>query len=184
MSLASLQTLLQAENSDALAGMKADKLSSERAKSLDYYMGNMTRDMPTETGRSAAVSSDVSDTIEGMMPALMEIFCSGEEVVTFNAVGEEDEPAAEQETDYVNHVFMQQNPGFLILYSFIKDALLSKLGIVKCWWETKDITERETYQGLDDTAYGILIDDPDIEVVEHTEYPAPQMAMPGGMATQ
>ena len=38
--------------------------------------------------------------------------------------------AAEQETDYVNHVFMQHNPGFLVLYSFIKDALLSKVGVV------------------------------------------------------
>jgi hypothetical protein len=29
----------------------------------------------------------------------------------------------QQETDYVNHVFMQQNPGFMFLYSFIKDQL-------------------------------------------------------------
>lgn len=178
MSLSSLQSLLDSERRDALAGMQADKLSTERANALNYYMGDLTKDMPTEAGRSKAVSSDVSDTIDGMMPQLMDIFCGGDEVVTFNAVGPEDEDAAEQESDYVNHVFMQTNPGFLVLYSFIKDALLSKVGIVKVWWETKDVIERETYQGLDDASYGILLSDPDIEVVEHTERPAP---MPMGM---
>src|SRR5262245_36254075 len=92
--------------------------------------------------RSKAVSSDVADTIEGLMPPLMEIFAAGEEVVQFAPVGPEDVAAAEQETDYVNHVFMQQNPGFLVLYSFIKDALLSKVGVVKVWWECREEVER------------------------------------------
>ena len=64
------------------------------------------------------------------MAPLMDIFAGGEEVVQFAPVGPEDVAAAEQETDYVNHVFMQHNPGFLVLYSFIKDALLSKVGVV------------------------------------------------------
>ena len=78
-------------------------------------------------------------------------------------------PRAEQETDYVNHVFMQQNPGFLVLYSFIKDALLSKVGIVKVWWETREEHERETYHDLDDAAFAIIVADPEVEVVAHTE---------------
>jgi hypothetical protein len=80
-------------------------------------------------GRSSRVSMDVADTIEGMMPQLMEIFAGTDEVVKFEPVGPEDVKAAEQETDYINHVFMNQNPGFLVLYSFIKDALLSKVGV-------------------------------------------------------
>ena len=187
MSLADLRALLDSENQDALAGMKADKLAADRAKALDYYVGDMSSDMPAEEGRSRAVSSDVADTIEGLMPQLMEIFCGGDEVVEFNPVGPEDEQAAQQETDYINHVFMQMNPGFMVLYSFVKDALLSKVGVVKVWWETKTITERETYQGIDDASYGILLGDPDIEIVEHTEYPAPMMpglGMPVGMMPQ
>ena len=68
--------------------------------------------------------------LKALMAPLMEIFAGGEEVVQFAPVGPEDVAAAEQEMDYVNHVFMQQNPGFLVLYSFIKDALLSKVGVV------------------------------------------------------
>jgi hypothetical protein len=134
MSPADLRALLAAERADALSAMSASKLSEERAAALDYYLGDMARDMPAPDGRSKAVSTDVANTIEGLMPSLMEIFTGGDEVVRFEPVGPEDVDAAEQETDYVNHVFMQQNPGFLVLYSFIKDALLSKVGVVKVWW--------------------------------------------------
>src|SRR5882724_10165599 len=168
MSPGDLRALLAAEKADALSAMSASKLSEERAAALDYYLGDMSRDMPAHDGRSKAVSTDVADTIEGLMPALMEIFSAGDEVVRFEPVGPEDVSAAEQETDYVNHVFMQQNAGFLVLYSFIKDALLSKVGIVKVWWETREEEERETYFDLDDAAFAIISADPEVEIVEHT----------------
>jgi hypothetical protein len=107
MSTGDLKALLSAERYDALSAMAASKLSDERASALNYYMGNMSKDMPAPDGRSKAVSSDVADTIEGLMPPLMDIFASGDEVVQFAPVGPEDVAAAEQETDYVNHVFMQ-----------------------------------------------------------------------------
>src|SRR6516162_9671521 len=169
MSTGDLKALLSAERYDALSAMAASKLSDERASALNYYMGNMSKDMPAPDGRSKAVSSDVADTIEGLMPPLMEIFASGDEVVQFAPVGPEDVAAAEQETDYVNHVFMQQNPGFLVLYSFIKDALLSKVGVVKVWWECRQEVERETYLDQPDDAFALIVSQPGVEVVEHTE---------------
>jgi hypothetical protein len=169
-SLTELQALLVAEKLDALAAVRASKLSAERTRATDYYMGDMSADMPAQEGRSRAVSTDVADTIEGLMPSLMEIFAGSDEVVRFEPVGPQDVAAAEQETDYVNHVFMQENPGFLILYSFIKDALLSKVGIVKVWWEEREEQQRETYYDIPDDGYQLLAADPDIEIVEHTEH--------------
>src|SRR6201999_1372644 len=134
MSSLDLKAMLASERADALAAISAAKLMEERADAMDYYLGDMRKDMPAQEGRSRAVSTDVADTIEGLMPNLMDIFAGSDEVVRFEPVGPEDEAAAAQETDYVNHVFMQQNPGLVLLYSFIKDALLSKVGIVKVWW--------------------------------------------------
>ena len=151
-----LKSMLAAEKADALAAVSAARLAEERADAMDYYLGDMSRDMPAQDGRSRAVSTDVSDTIEGLMPHLMDIFAGSDEVVRFEPVGPEDEAAAAQETDYVNHVFMQQNPGFMILYSFIKDALLSKTGIVKVWWEEREEESRETYYDLTDDQFTIL----------------------------
>ena len=111
MPLSELKAMLAAEKADALAAVSASKLSHERTDAMDYYLGDMARDMPAPEGRSRAVSTDVADTSEGLMPSLMEIFCTGDEVMRFEPVGPEDVAAAEQETDYVNHVFMQANPG-------------------------------------------------------------------------
>jgi hypothetical protein len=176
MSAIDLKALLSAERYDALSAMAASKLSDERASALNYYMGDMSKDMPAPDGRSKAISSDVADTIEGLMPPLMEIFASGDEVVRFAPVGPEDVAAAEQETDYVNHVFMQQNNGFLVLYSFIKDALLSKVGVVKVWWECRAEVERETYLDQPDDAFALIVSQPGVEIVEHTERDAPLVA--------
>ena len=56
-----LRALLAAEKADALSAMSASKLSDERAAALDYYLGDMSRDMPAPDGRSRAVSTDVSE---------------------------------------------------------------------------------------------------------------------------
>lgn len=165
-----LKALLAAERADALAGQAAAKLSGDRADAMDYYMGDMSKDMPALEGRSKAVSTDVADTVEGLMPQLMEIFAGGDEVVRFDPVGPEDVKAAEQETDYVNHVFMQKNPGFLVLYSFIKDALLSKTGVVKVFTEEEEKEQRETYLDQPEDMFALLAANPELEIIEHTRH--------------
>lgn len=173
MTTSDLKSMLAAEKADALAAISAARLAEERADAMDYYLGNMKKDMPAQEGRSRAVSTDVADTVEGLMPHLMEIFAGSDEVVRFEPVGPEDEAAAAQETDYVNHVFMQQNPGFMVLYSFIKDALLSKVGVVKVWWEEREEESRETYYDLTEDQFALLAQsvmesDGAMRIVAHT----------------
>ncbi|WP_244941512.1 portal protein [Bradyrhizobium yuanmingense] len=173
MDIETLQAMLSAEKANALAGLNASSLASERADAMAYYLGDMEKDMPTQPGRSKTVSTDVADVIEGLMPQLMDIFAGSDEVVRFEAVGPEDEEAAQQETDYVNHVFMQQNPGFMVLYSFLKDALLSKVGIVKVWWDEREEEQRETYYDMTDEQFALLARDVAasngaMEIVAHT----------------
>ncbi len=171
MSDSELKSMLDAQKTSALSSIWSSKLSSERDDALMYYMNDMSKDMPSMDGRSAAVSSDVADTIEGLMPSMMEIFAGSEEVVRFNPFGPEDVLAAEQETDYINHVFMNENPGFVVLYSFIKDALLSKVGIVKVWYETREEIEDETYKDLTDDELDFILADKEVEIIEHDEHP-------------
>jgi len=175
LSVSEVQALLQGEKSDALSAAESSKLSEERARAIDYYLGDMAADMPSPADRSKAVSSDVADTVEGLMPSLMEVFFAGDDVVEFVPTGQEDEERAQQETDYVNYVFTQKNPGFLVMYSFIKDALLSKNGIVKVSWEDKEEAIEESFWGLPDAAYGLLKQAKGVEIVEHTE----RLGIPG-----
>jgi hypothetical protein len=68
MSMTDLKSMLASEKADALAAISAARLMEERADAMDYYLGDMRKDMPAQDGRSRAVSSDVADTIEGLMP--------------------------------------------------------------------------------------------------------------------
>ncbi len=173
MPLDSLKALLNSEKSAAMSAMQSAKLSVEREDAMMYYLGDMSKDMPAQDGRSRTVSTDVADTIEGLLPQLIDIFAGSDEVVRFEPVGPEDEEAAQQETDYVNHVFMQQNPGFMILYSLLKDGLLQKNGFVKVYWEETEKEEKETYTGLSELgfamlAHDVLESDGKLKIIEHT----------------
>lgn len=122
-------------------GRSTDELNSQREKALQYIKGVMD-DVPSLPGRSAACSTDVADAIEMVLPDLIEIF-TGEDIATFMPVGPEDEEAAQQETDYVKHVFFEENPGFVNLYSAIKDAVSIKTGVFKAWGEEYEEPEEE-----------------------------------------
>ena len=163
-----LKAILSAEKQDALSSSQSSTLTTDRTKSLDFYMGDMASDMPALPGRSQAVSMDVFDTVEGLMPDLMEIFAGGDEVVRFDPVAEDDVPAAEQETDYINHVFMQKNDGFVVLYDFIKDSLLSKNGIVKAWWEETEEESEENYYDQPEEVLAYFEADPNVNITELT----------------
>lgn len=183
MALTDLQAMLGAQREDALAAISAADLSGERAKAMRYYLGDMSEDMPAVDGRSSTVSTDVADTIEGILPHMMDIFAGSDEVVRFEPVGPEDEQAAQQETDYVNHVFMQLNPGWMTLYSFFKDALLQKNGFVKVWWDESEQEERETYYDLTEEQFAALAaaveqSDGMMEIVAHTVNNEPEEAEP------
>ncbi len=122
-------------------------LTDARVTALDYYKGDMSGDMPAPANRSKAISTDVSDAIETVLPDLMDIFTGGEDVATFQPTSPRDEDAAKQETDYLNHVIMVENEGFRLFYTLIKDALLIKTGVVKWWWEASEY-EDEPYVGV------------------------------------
>jgi len=166
-----LLRIVEGEESSAL-GFANSQLSTSRENAMNYYMGEPFGN--EVEGRSVVVSRDVMDTIEWIMPSLMRIFASGDQVVRFEPQGPEDMAAAKQATDYVNYIFQRQNDGFAVLHNWFKDALLLKNGFVKVYWENSSKTSREVYNGLSDVEMGMILADQGIEVLEHTEYPGPQ----------
>ena len=144
-----------------------DEISKQRETAMEYYYGQPFGN--EVEGRSQFVDSTVQDTIEWIKPSLMRVFASGDEMVKFSPHGPEDVQMAEQATDYVNYVFTKDNPGWEILYSWFTDALLSKNGIVKVWWEEYEEEEREEYRNLDEMSLTALLSDEGVEVIEHTQ---------------
>jgi len=154
-----LESLVGTELTDATSFVDAE-LSPVRARAIQYYRGEPFGN--EEEGRSQVVSTDVRDTIAGIMPSLMKIFYGSKQIVHFSPKNAEDVPAAEQATDYVNYIFNNDNNGFLTLHSAFKDALRGALGIVKYVWEEKVEVKTEYYSGLDESALTVLLSEPNV----------------------
>lgn len=158
-----LQSLVDAEFTAAM-GMSGGEISRERAKAWDFYMARLLGN--EVEGQSQVVTSDVADVVDSIMPSLLRIFTTADNLIDFDPVGKEDVPQAQQESDYVNHVFFKKNDAFLILYSWFFDALVQKNGVVKAWWDESEIVTTETYQGLNETELAELMDDEELEALE------------------
>jgi hypothetical protein len=160
--------ILKNEISSADGSSMTSELQENRRQALRYYMGEPYGD-ETE-GRSQVVTTEFRDTIESLLPQLMKIFMSSDTVVQFRPETPKDEEAAQQATDYVNHIFMVDNPGFVILYTMIKDALLHKNGIVKIFWDKSETVTTETYQSLTEMEKLAVLQDPEVEPLELSHY--------------
>jgi hypothetical protein len=176
MNLEDMEIIAQIEAQENIAyGVNDSALSNDRAEAIDYYLGQPFGN--EEEGRSQVVSYDVQDTIESALPQLLKVFVAGDKVVQFDPKGPEDQEAADQETDYVNHVVMEKNEGFKVFYVWFKDALLSKNGYVKVYANEEEEEEEYEYKGLSDAQLQMLASDEKTEVLEHTAYPDPSINM-------
>jgi hypothetical protein len=105
-----LQGIVSAELEDAVSYIDSD-VSPIRAKGTEYYRGDPFGN--EEDGRSQVVAMEVRDTVSAMLPSLMKVFFSTENVVEYMPRGPEDVAGAQQATDYANYVFTADNNGFM-----------------------------------------------------------------------
>lgn len=148
------------ELSKAQSWMEAD-LAEEQSTNLDYYYG-----LPfgnENDGFSQVVTRDVLETVEGIMPDLMKIFTSGDDVVEFDPVGPADEERVMIQGKYINHLFMNRFNGYRILYDWFKDALLMKNGYIKVNWEDHEDVMFKEYKDLTEDQYKMLKAGEDID---------------------
>lgn len=139
-------------------------LQRERAKIMSYYqaeeLGNEVE------GRSKVVMSDVSDTIESIMPSIMRIFYGGKNIMDIRPVGVEDELKAKLMEEKVNFDIQKGLNGFKLIYSFVKDALMMKTGVVKYYWHTGTAKKRKSFKNLDPFQFQAIIANPKYEIIE------------------
>jgi hypothetical protein len=139
-----LRSVVEEYVRDAQTGRNSE-IAAEQDKALALYMGDPLGN--EVEGRSHVVSRDVADTVEWIIPSLLRVFLH-DDIVVFDPVGPEDEEQASLESLYTNHVIMKQNPGFMTMLTWFKDALLKKVGYVKYWWEDVEEPTFETYTNL------------------------------------
>lgn len=154
------------------ANIDDTELSSDREQSVDYYYGRAEGKLspPSIPDRSSYVSRDVADTIDWIKPALMKTFMAGDTVCEFTPKGPEDVAGAKQESDYINHVILEQNPAYELLETWFDDGLIQKNGYVVAYWKTEKYVEEEQFSGLGDEELAILMQDPEVEIAQAETY--------------
>ena len=160
------QSVVRNEIEQAL-GHYDTEYSQDRIDAMDYYLGEPFGN--EQPDRSQVVSTEVSDTIEHIMPSLMRIFTQSDDYVRFVPHGPEDVAIAEQASDYCNWVINNDNRGFEIMHNWFKDALILKSGVVKFYWDEIIEVETEEYEGLNEDELTILLADPEVDVVSRDE---------------
>ena len=151
------------------------EVSRKRSVAYHYYAG---KEYGNEVeGRSKVVSQDVQQQIDAAVPALIKMFVSSDRAVQLAPRNAEDVQGAEQATDVCNYVFYNQNPGFQLVHDCIKDGLLQITGMWKWWWQHDEKVNKETYMGLSEEQFTMLLNDPEVDVIAHSEGP---LQMPSG----
>jgi hypothetical protein len=134
--------------------------------------------------RAQVVLPIVRDTMSWIMPQLMRMFSAAKSVCKFDAENANDTEQAEVETMVVNHIFMQQNNGLLILHDFFWDALLLRNGYAEVYTKEEHFVREERYTGLQELELAPILEEKGgvkVDVLERDEHTQDMpMQMPDG----
>lgn len=156
MADAELRDLIK-KRRDASAKYLNDNHSKDRKEALSFYRGeNDTVYGDSGDGLSTVVSRDTYEAIESILPGLIKPFVAGDEAVSFDPRGPEDEDGAQQATEYINYRFANDNSAFRVVYDFAKDGLLYRLGVAKVVHEEVEESVVDTYELADEIAYAAM----------------------------
>jgi hypothetical protein len=141
-----LSAILDEAVSDAV--IHNGEFSRDNELFLKYYNKDLIID-PGE-GRSKAQSSDVADIVDADMTSLVRVFLGSNEIIKFSPKTDspEDIKEAEQKTKYADWIIRGQVDSYKTNFSFMKDAEIQSMGVVKYFMEDTTKTEEHSYKGL------------------------------------
>lgn len=172
-----LLNLLQSKE-DGAGNYAWGTLSTDRTKAKQEYFrqpyGN------EEEGWASIVASDTQDTVEWILAALLKVFTSTDKAVSFEPTRASDVKGAEQATDACNYVFYKQNPGFLVLYTAFKDALMLRNSATMWRKETQEVVSTQPFKAASPEMLAMLLQEKGAAIQEANEEPMidPQTGQP------
>lgn len=141
-----VKSKLQDYLNDSINGTGDDEITEGRVEALKRYYGEPNG---TEVeGRSTFVTSECRDAVLWALPSLLNVFLTAEKIAEFMPSQMQAVDQAQQMTDYINYLVLQENPAFKIFTTWFWDALVTKTGFVKYYYDEQEETTNEEYAGL------------------------------------
>lgn len=121
-------------------------LENDRATAIKRYNGEPYGD--EVEGWSQVVSRDTAKTIDYMTNSILRCVVSGDHVVEFV---HKNTDLAQQATETIMHLFMDQQDGYRVLHDWLKSGLLEKNAVAMTFMETPS-PKRHTFEGVSEMA--------------------------------
>ena len=164
MDESAIESVVQNAVQDAVDFIESE-IADDRIKAQRYFDGEV--DIGEEEGRSKVVATKVRDTVRNIKPSLMRVFLNTDKPVEYVPRGPEDVAAAQQATQYMHWAFNEIG-GYRILNDAFHDALVKKVGVLKTYWDTYTDVETYTYSNITEPEYLAIVNEDDIDVIEHS----------------
>lgn len=158
------------------------EVAPARTLATKYYNGEAFGN--EEKGRSQYVSTDLRDGVLATLPPMLRIVFGPERVVEFRPDQPEDVASAEQATDYVVYTFAEENPGFLLTHSVLKDGLIRKTGFYKIAWDEYSTRKAYRLEQLTQEQIADLAQDDEVELTRMTQTGTAPAQGPDGAPTE
>jgi hypothetical protein len=166
---ASLLRAIGAAEETSYSSEDDSELARERGLAIDFFLGKNVE--PSPEGRSQVSDRSVFETIQWILPSLLRIYAGGGNVVEFEPLSQQDEAAAQQESDYLNYIVRQKNRWFDICMTWFQDALSTKNGYCLAYMEDYRQVEMERYERQSDNQISLLLSEEGVEVLQFSSYP-------------
>lgn len=168
------ESLLKAQDRAAETAYGSDEkgeLSSARSLAIDMYLGRNIR--PAPEGRSQVVDRSLFEVINWVLPSIVDIFASGDDVVKIQPVGPEDVDGAKQESEFINHQLLNKTPWLVTIITLFIDAALTKNAYVYTYKDYKRNVTIDSYKGQTAAGVQMLLDGGNAEITKQESYPDP-----------
>lgn len=170
---------LKAEEQWASSYLKSE-LQESQIDALRRFYGDPYGD--EIEGRSSVTTREVYEIVQWLRPDLRRVFTSGDKVFEFEPITPAGEQHAEDATDLVNYVFLNDNEGERELDAFIFDGLLQRVGVMGVEWKEPEYEPEQEVSGINSMQAQALMADPTTEIVgQEVEQRQPDQAHPDGL---
>ena len=177
-----------------LAAVKADikwaeahyteRIEEDLIRRYEIYHSSLKRYenlYPVLSQKNKMRTFDFWSAVEWMLPNMLKAFFGSDRIISIAGAGAEDADRAEKMMKLIQWQLTVKNPGYRVFKSWFGDALVTNLGVLKCYWkrETEEVPHKEV---LDEAALVGILQNPQ-NTITKTE-PIPDIMSAVGMAPQ
>ena len=177
-----------------LAAVKADikwaevhyteRIEEDLIRRYEIYHSSLKRYKglyPVLSQKNEMRTFDFWSAVEWMLPNMLKAFFGSDRIVSIAGAGAEDADRAKKIMKLIQWQLTVKNSGYRVFKSWFGDALVTNLGVLKCYWkrETEEVPHKEV---LDEAALVGVLQNPQ-NTITKTE-PIPDIMSAVGMAPQ